>query len=408
MITVSLDEEIARLHGWTAGDEADGRSATSIAAQGGDEAGERRGRTYAEVLDMTVPSARELIRGLAERGTPGVIAGLPESYKSWLAMYIADAVAGNHSHILGRDVLVTGAVGYFWQDDSTNNEVARIKAYSRAHDTPRKTPIHWHLNEGWVLPDDLPEIRRLVQERSQRLVVFDSLYNFTPAGANLKAEEISDIVKAAKVELCDPTGCTVAFVDHAAWPTETNTSVRAYGSVFKAAAIRWGIYLKADGSGISFEARSNNMPGTAKTLLAWDSETLELAVLDTEQTRKAPAGEIAKWVRQRPGETATPGDICEQFGIVESTLRGRRDELAQLGVTYISAGRDSRYTAAAQPLRDTAYRGVPRGGDSDPAIPAPYYVVGAGSQGAPRPLSRGVRSAGSSEALDPDDVRNAE
>ena len=60
--------------------------------------------------------------------------------------------------------------------------------------------------------------------------MFDSLYNFSPAG-DLKAEEISGIVKAAKVELCDPTGCTVAFVDHAASPTETNTSVRAYGSV---------------------------------------------------------------------------------------------------------------------------------------------------------------------------------
>ena len=178
--------------------------------------------------------------------------------------------------------------------------------------------------------------------------------------------------------------------------------------MFKAAAIRWGIYLKADGASISFEARSNNMPRTAKTLLAWDDEAHRLAVLDTEQTRKAPAGEIAKWVRQRPGETATPGEICEQFGIVESTLRGRRDELAQLGVTYILAGRESHYTAAAQLPRDTAYRGVSRGGDSDPAIPAPTYVVGAGSRDAPRLLNRGVPSAGPSEALDPDDVRNPE
>ena len=228
-MTVSLDEKIARFRGWTAGDEADGRSTASIAGQGGDEAGERRGLTHAEVLDLTVRAAPQLIRGLVESGTPGVIAGLPESYKSWLALYIAQAVAGNHHHVLDRDVLQTGPVAYFWQDDSTDNEVARVKAYSGAHDTPRETPIQWHLNEGWVLPDDLLAIGRLVEEREQILVVFDSLYNFTPAGLNLKDEAVSDIIQQTKVELCDSTGCTAAFVDHAGWPTETNTSVRAYG-----------------------------------------------------------------------------------------------------------------------------------------------------------------------------------
>jgi hypothetical protein len=372
---------------------------------GGNLAADRPGRTHAEVLGMTVQAAPQLIRGLVESGTPGVIAGLPEAYKSWLALNIAHGVAGNHGLVLDRDVLRTGPVGYFWQDDSTEKEVARIKAYSGAHGLPAETPIWWHLNEGWRLPDDLPAIRELVEERHLILVVFDSLYNFTPAGLDLKAEAASDIIKAAKAELCDPTGCAALVVDHAAWPTETNTSVRAYGTVFKTAAIRWGIYLRAAESSISFQARSNNMPSTPKTPLVWDGESYQLRVIDTEQNRKAPASVIAEWVRQRPGETATPGEICDQFTIADSTLRGRRDELATLGVAYIAAGKDSRYTAAAQLPRDSADRGVSRGGDSDPAISAPSPEGGAGSRGAQRSVNRGVPSEGQ---LDPDDPRHPE
>ena len=283
---------------------------------------QRQGRTHAEVLDLIVRPVPQLIRGLVESGTPGVIAGLPESYKSWLALNIAHGTAGNHDRVLGRDVLDTGSVGYWWQDDSLDKMVARIKAYSGAHSTPRETPIHWHLNEGWVLPDDLPVICQLVEERRHVLVVFDSLYNFTPSGLDLKDEAVSSIIKQAKAELCDPTGCAALFVDHAPWPTEMNSGARAYGTVFKSAAIRWGIYLQANESSISFQSRSNNMPRSAKTPLTWDSERLQLRVTDTKQKQKAPASDIAEWIRRRPGATATPSEIRDEFGIAASiTLR---------------------------------------------------------------------------------------
>ena len=354
----------------------------------------RRGLAHAEVLALEVKRSRQLIRGLVEQGTVGVIAGLPESYKTWLALNACLAVAGVHGRVLGRQVVEHGPVGYFWQDDSTDNEASRVKVYSARHDVPTDTPITWHLNEGWVLPDDLAEIRDLVEERRQRLVAFDSVYNFTPAGSNLKDEEVSDIVKQVKAELCDLTGCTVLLVDHAGWPTEANRTVRVYGSVFKTAAIRWGIYLRADGTRITLEARGNNMPRVKQTL-TWDEGRLQLQVVDVDATRKGSPADIAEWIRTQPGEQASPKAIRDEFDIGEDTLKRRRDDLERLGVAYISEGKNSRYSATAELPPDSHDRGVSRGELPDPAIPPPTYVVGEGSRGAPRQPDRGAASAGS-------------
>jgi len=76
--------------------------------------------------------------------------------------------------------------------------------------------------------------------------LLDSLYNFLP-GVTLKDEDVGAVYAAIKAEVCDQTGAAVCVVDHAPWPTEGNRGQRrAYGSGFKAAAIRWGIYLVAE------------------------------------------------------------------------------------------------------------------------------------------------------------------
>ena len=83
--------------------------------------------------------------------------------------------------------------------------------------------------------------------------------------------------------------------------------------------------------------------------------------------------------------------------------------LITIGITVTSSrssqDMDSRYTAAAKLPLDSAYRGVSGGGDPDPSIPPPSYVVGGGSGGAPRLPDRGVPSQ---QPLDPDDPRNPE
>jgi putative DNA primase/helicase len=68
-----------------------------------------------------------------------------------------------------------------------------------------------------------------------------------------------------------------------------------------------------------------------------------------EPARKAPATAIAAWINEQPDGNATPGAIRDHFGIADSTLRSRREQLADLGITYVDRGRDSYYTAGPDP-----------------------------------------------------------
>ena len=215
--------------------------------------------------------------------------------------------------------------------------------------------------------------------------------NFTAAGVVLKDEVVADFIKAIKSDVGDQTGCTVMFVDHSAWPTEANRGTRAYGSVFKTAAIRWGIYLKATNGKISYEAHGNNMPRTRRTPLMWDGDALRLGVVDDAKAKKAPAGEIADWLKSLNPPVATPKQIRERFDIGDDTLRNRRAELVDLGVSYVDQGAQSHYAAADELVpRDDAKRGAPRGAAypaSDlPRGPAPAYRA----RGAPRGREQGV------------------
>ena len=84
-------------------------------------------------------------------------------------------------------------------------------------------------HEAVRLPDDLPALRRLVEEDGAVLLVIDSLYNVLAPGVGLKDEEVALVLAAVKREICDATGCTVAVVDHSPWPSESNRSQkRAY------------------------------------------------------------------------------------------------------------------------------------------------------------------------------------
>jgi hypothetical protein len=276
-----------------------------VPRRGGQAQRQLAGLSHADLLRVTVPPTQELVQHLMEAGTVGTFAALPETFKSWLAQELAHKVAGG-GLVLGRlKVLRQGPVGYWWQDDSTENEVRRIQAYAGRHRHGAALPIRWHLNEGLRLPGDLGALRAEVEREQQVLVVLDSLYNFLP-GAVLKEEEVAAVFTAMKEQVCDPTGATVAVVDHAPWPTDANrTQRRAYGSVFKAAAIRWGIYLMREGDTMYVEARGNNLTGLSRTAAVWDAEQLELRLVAPPAKAVELADRIDDFLRRNPGATTT-------------------------------------------------------------------------------------------------------
>lgn len=270
--------------------------------EGGFEPERFRGLSHPEALERKVEPSRQLVERLVEAGTVGTIAGLPETFKTFLAMQTAFRVAVGGT-VLGREVLRTGPVAYWWQDDSEENELARLQAYAHRHNLTGELPIRWHLNEGLVLPRDLDYLRDEVEREGQRLVVLDSLYNFVH-GVGLKDEEIGSVLGLLKSAVCDPTGATVLVVDHAPWPTDGNRGqARAFGSVFKAAAIRWGVYIERVDGTLYVQAHGNNVTGLARTQAIFDPDSLELQIVEPRAATTTIADRIEDFLRRNPGAT---------------------------------------------------------------------------------------------------------
>jgi AAA domain len=274
---------------------------TAVANKRGTQARKFAGLTHEQLLALDLTPSPQLVDGLIEAGTPGTIAGLPETYKSWLSTQLAFAITTG-GRVLGRDVLTHGPVGYWWQDDSRENEARRIKAYANTHNyLDGDLPIRWHLNEGLALPADVAVLRAEVEDAEQVLVVLDSLYNFLP-GLKLKDEDVATVLATLKADVCDPTGCALLFIDHSPWPTDSNRGQRrGYGSVFKAAAIRWGIYLDRSNDTIFVEGRGNNIAGLSRTAAMWDVERLELRLVEPPSQTDELADRIGDFLGRNPG-----------------------------------------------------------------------------------------------------------
>lgn len=100
----------------------------------------------------------------------------------------------------------------------------------------------------------------------------------------MKDSAAEQLIVLLKREIADPTGCTVLIVDHMPWATDSNRGrLRGYGGVHKGAAIRFGIYIDAEGKKLYAEARGNNIKGFKKTPAYWDEEALELQLVDVKQ-----------------------------------------------------------------------------------------------------------------------------
>lgn len=277
------------------------------------------GRQHADVLKLTLDGPAELVKDLIDAGVVGTIAGVPESYKTWLGQAVAVRVAAGAGEILGRPVVTGGPVGYFWQDDSTANEVGRVQAFEHAHPSPPGLPLHWFLNEGVELPRDLGSLRTTIETLGLILVVLDSFYNV--ANVDLRDVAGGELIKRLKTEVADPTGCTILIVDHMPWATDTNRGrLRAYGDVFKGAATRFGIYIDAERDKLRIEARGNNVRGFKRTPAYWDADRLELVLVDEKKAvDRDYVAEVADYLAQH--DLATTGEIVAGIGAREEIVR---------------------------------------------------------------------------------------
>lgn len=185
------------------------------------------GLTYAEARRAEIPPTNELVGGLVDAGTVGLVAGLPFARKSWAALELAHKVAAGRGEVFGRcPIARSGAVVYVWQDDSLAKELERLQLYASRHEHPDELPLRFLLNEGVQLPTDVDALASLIESDEAVLLVVDSLYNALAPTVKLKEEEVAVVLAQIKAGICDRTGATVALVDHAPWPASTSRPPR--------------------------------------------------------------------------------------------------------------------------------------------------------------------------------------
>jgi AAA domain len=302
------------------------------------------GLTYAEARRAEIPPTNELVAGLVDAGTVGLVAGLPFARKSWAALELAHKVAAGRGEVFGRcEVVKGGPVVYVWQDDSLPKELERLQLYANAHDYPDGLPLRFLLNEDVRLPDDIELLAQAVESDEAVLVVVDSLYNALSPTVKLKDEEVAVVLGQIKAGLCDRTSATVSLVDHAPWPTEGNRGQRrAYGSVFKTAAVRWSIHLEADAKDdtrLHVEASGNNVAGFRRTPARWDEEELEIRLLEVEpQDEEALDEMVLAWVTQNPGEATT--NIAIKVGKRGQNVKESLERLGRLEKLHSKSSRE--------------------------------------------------------------------
>jgi hypothetical protein len=297
------------------------------------EAEPPRGLTHREALEQEIPPTHHLVQDLIDAGTVGVIAGLPFARKTFVLHELACKVAAGSGLMLGRfEVVRPGPVVIAWQDDSTENELGRIQDYHGRHDYPRDLPIRWLLNEGIRLPDHADLLAEIVAADKAVLLGLDSLYNLLAPDVKLKDEDVAVVLADVKRAIADATGATVAIVDHAPWPTEGNRGQRrAYGSVFKTAAIRWSIHLEADGKDdtrLHVEASGNNVRGFRRTPAIFDEDTLEIRLLDVQRLDEDALDEdVLAYVEAHPGEATSriANGLGKRRETVENSLKRLSD-----------------------------------------------------------------------------------
>jgi hypothetical protein len=302
------------------------------------------GLSYAEARRAEIPLSNELVAGLVDAGTVGLIAGLPFARKSWAALELAHKVAAGKGEIFGRcEVVKGGPVLYVWQDDSLSKELERLQLYAARQDYPDTLPLHFLLNESVRLPDDLDALACMVESLGAVLLVVDSLYNALSPKVKLKDEEVAVVLAEIKASLCDRTGATACLVDHAPWPTEGNRGQRrAYGSVFKTAAVRWAIHLEADAKDdtrLQVEASGNNVAGFRRTPAFWDEEALEIRLLEaTRVVEEALDEEVCAHVNEHPGEATSP--IAVSLKHREQGVRESLKRLEEAGRVIVKSAKD--------------------------------------------------------------------
>jgi hypothetical protein len=319
-----------------------------------------------------------LVEGLWPRAALGFVSAPPKAGKTWLGLALALSVVTGRP-LFGRfAVPEPGPVLYVALEGHSAALRARVGALARGLDVDPNGDgldgLHWSYKPrslNLASAADAVALADRADELAADLVVIDVLRRAAAIDENKAAEFLTFCAYLAPLAAA---GRSVALLHHFGKLSEINRdrtpAERMAGTGAMFGALDVGLFI----TGSEDHARRLRLHVESRDLAPPDPFGLELTGIgsgengsftyhDTcriveaeppdETELKAPAGEVAAYVREQ-GRRVSTRELCDEFGCNDDTLRERRPGLEALGIRWVDANRNSGYEVGASPTDSPA------------------------------------------------------
>lgn len=334
------------------------------------------GEAWPVFRDTTTEAMPYLIDGLWPVGATAFVGAEPKAGKTWIAAAVAVSCVTGRPLIGAYNVTRPIPVVYVALEGHRAAIRARIGCIARGHgvdpDSDALDQLHIiYKPRGLNLsdPDWARWLCEYVTDICARLVLVDTLRSATTIReSNEGAGDMARLLKLLSPITSDHV--SVGFLHHFSKLNEQRQQRAAADRMTGTGALRghmdFGLFITKsdwkDGQrrmrveveirdGVEVDPFGLRLTGIGTGahggLTYLDTARLEFDedMLGEAQV-KAPSGEIAEWIREQPGQSATPRQICDQFDISTDTLSRRRNLICANGITYYPAGRLTTYHAS--------------------------------------------------------------
>lgn len=349
-------------------------------------------RAFEQAAGEDVPC---IIKGLWPESALGFIGAAPKAGKTWLGLDIAIAVATGTPVFGSFPVPRALPVLYVALEGHKAAIRTRIGCIARGHgvhpeDVDALTNLHLAYKPKGInlaQPDWAAALCESALEINARFVIVDVLRR----AAQIKENDASSFMEL--VDLLNPisdAGTALAMLHHFNKVNEQTSqrtpAERMAGSGAMFGAFDVGLFITKSESGarrLTIHTDIRDLPAPPRFLVNLQGvgtgqhggftyrDNLRLTMEDApaEKHGKAPAHEIRDWIINDHGGAASPGEIQLHFGISDTLLRSRRDELSVLGIQYLGSGRSTRYEAPLPQTPNNPEVGATLGSPEPPQTP---------------------------------------
>lgn len=297
-----------------------------------------------DLASACIPRPRWLINGVWTRGGCGFISGAPKSYKSWLALDLAVAVATGAPMLGVHRVVAPGPVLYLQEEDSLATAVDRldqiVEGRAPGHHwgglldgltwtPPRPLPVDIQAHTGIVLSDPrwLAWLGERVRTYGYHAMIIDTLTT-TIGDVDLdKAVDLQARVLRPLRELAQTYDCAVIIVHHSRKNQQGGRrGSNMLGSVALHGWVDCALYLDRDEeSGVitvspegkydPAEGWSMSVPRMYRDWATGARQVWEPEVVDAfEPAAKPQAGSKIATIVRSMGGSATAGQLRDVVG----------------------------------------------------------------------------------------------